>query len=217
MILESVLLPAPTSGIRNVAWNPRHFFSSRSTEDSSDSVEKYRNMFDHIVLVSPSAKTLKDNIFENLEHKFEHLDEEVFETLEDITEDAIETGEQTLIILDDVSSELRKNKSIERQLAQITKNRRHRNTSIICIGHNLIDFAPSLRKNASLIFLFRPKSRREVDLIINEFMMMDVGSARQLMKMVYQDKHDFMLIDMSLRRSGNFEFFRNFNKLELED
>jgi len=41
--------------------------------------------------------------------------------------------------------------------------------------------------------------------------------ADQIMKVAYQGRYDFLMIDASLRNSADFEFYRNFNKLEFEE
>lgn len=190
--------------------------SNRFSKDRKHKVS-YKNMFDKIIFVSPSAHTLKDSIFDNLpdDQMFSHLDEDVFETVEALTADNVENDTHTLLILDDVSTELRKNRFIEKELTQLAKNRRHLNLSIWIVNHRIYDSPPALRTNASMLFLFKPKSKKELEILVTEFMMMSNAQAHELLKHVFQGKHDFLLIDQSLRRSGNFEFFRNFNHLEI--
>jgi GTPase SAR1 family protein len=179
----------------------------------------YRKMFDNIVYVSPSSHTIQNNPLDNLpdDQKFKHLTEDVFEKVDELTEDAIEEDNHTLLILDDVSSELRKSKPLTTQLNMLSKNRRHKNLSIIIIGHKLIDYDPALRNNSSLIILFKPKNNKEMELVRTEFLNKSLNDMRDIMDYVYKTRHDFMIIDQSLRKSGNFEIFRNFNKLTIMD
>ena len=191
----------------------------KSTKKTKDKKHKksYRNMFNTVILVSPSAHTIKDSPLENVadDQKFNSLNEDVFDMVDSVTEDAIEDNEHTLLILDDVSSQLRL-KENEKLLNQLVKNRRHLNLSIWVIGHRVIDLSPALRSNANLIFLFKPKTNKEIETIQSEYMMMPKKEADELMRAAYKDRYDFLLIDTSLRSHSDFLFFRNFNQLKFE-
>jgi hypothetical protein len=191
----------------------------KSTKTTKDKKHKksYRNMFDNIILVSPSASTIKDSPLENIsdDQKFNSLNEDVFDMVDSVTEDGVEDNQHTLLILDDVSSQLRL-KENEKLLTQLVKNRRHLNLSIWVVGHRVIDLSPALRSNANLIFLFKPKTNKEIETIQSEYMMMPKKEADELMRAAYKDRYDFMLIDTSLRSGSEFLFFRNFNQLKFE-
>ena len=192
----------------------------KSTKTTKDKKHKksYRNMFDNIILVSPSASTIKDSPLENIsdDQKFNSLNEDVFDMVDSVTEDSVEDDKHTLLILDDVSSQLRL-KENEKLLTQLVKNRRHLNLSIWVVGHKVTDLSPALRSNANLIFLFKPKTTREIETIQSEYMMMPKKEADELMKAAYKDRYDFMLIDTSLRTGSEFLFFRNFNQLKFDE
>jgi len=170
------------------------------------------------VLVSPSAHTIKDSPLENLsdDQKFNSLNEDVFDMVMSLTDNAVEEGTHTLLILDDVSSQLR-TKENEKLLNQLVKNRRHLNASIWIVGHKVTDLSPALRSNANLIFLFKPKTLKEIDAIQSEYMLMSKQQADELMKAAYKDRYDFMLIDTSLRSGSDFLFYRNFNQLKFDE
>mgnify|MGYP003625437150 CR=1 FL=1 len=192
----------------------------KSTKITKDKKHKksYRNMFENIILVSPSAHTVKDSPLENLadDQKFNSISEDMFDLVDSMTEDAVEDDKHTLLILDDVSSQLRL-KENEKQLTQLVKNRRHLNLSIWVVTHKVTDAPPSLRSNANLIYLFKPKTLKEIDAIQSEFMMLPKLKADELMKASYKNRYDFMLIDTSLRSGSDFLYYRNFNQLIFED
>lgn len=191
--------------------------SNKTTKDKKHKMS-YRNMFDNIVFVSPSANTIKDSPLETIDdsQKFTQLNDEVFEMVEGLTEDGVEDEKHTLLILDDVSSQLRL-KENEKQLNQMIKNRRHMNLSIWIVGHKATDLSPSLRSNANMLFLFKAKSMKEKIAIQEEFMMMKKNDADAVMAAAYKTRFDFLLIDTSLRISADFLFYRNYNLLEFED
>ena len=192
----------------------------KSTKTTKDKKHKksYRNMFDTVILVSPSAHTIKDSPLENIadEQKFDSISEDMFDMVDSVTEDGVEEGTHTLLILDDVSSQLRL-KENEKQLTQLVKNRRHLNLSIWIVGHKVTDLSPALRSNANLLFIFKGKTNREIETIQSEYMMMPKKQADELMKAAYKNRYDFMLIDTSLRSGSDFVFYRNYNKLIFED
>jgi|TARA_R110000803_G_scaffold32664_6_gene71818 hypothetical protein len=192
----------------------------KSTKTTKDKKHKksYRNMFDNVILVSPSAHTVKDSPLENIsdDQKFNSISEDMFDLVDSMTEDAVEDDKHTLLILDDVSSQLRL-KENEKLLNQLVKNRRHLNLSIWVVTHKVTDAPPSLRSNANLIYLFKPKTNKEINTIQEEYMMMPKKEADELMKAAYKNRYDFMLIDTSLRSSSDFVFYRNYNQLIFED
>jgi len=192
----------------------------KSNKLSKDKKHKlsYSKMFNKIVFVSPSANTIKDSPLDKIadDQKFTELNEEVFDLIDDISDDAVDDNKFNLLILDDVSSQLR-TKENEKKLNQIIKNRRHKNLSVWIIGHRVNDFSPSLRSNANMIFCFSPKTRREIDTIQSEFMLMPTSEANEIFNATFKTRFDFLLIDTSLRQSADFRFFRNFNELVFED
>ena len=140
----------------------------------------------------------------------------MFGLVDSMTEDSIEENKHTLLILDDISSQLR-TKDNEKKLNQLIKNRRHLNLSIWIVTHKVTDAPPSLRSNANLIFLFKPKTTREIDTIQSEYMLMSKQRADEIMNAAYKDRYDFLLLDTSLRTGSEFRFFRNYNELIIEE
>jgi len=191
--------------------------SNKTTKDNKHK-KSYRNMFNNIILVSPSAHTIKDSPLENIsdDQKFDSISDEVFDLVELMTEDSVEENKHTLLILDDVSSQLRM-KENEKRLNQLIKNRRHLNLSIWIVTHKVTDASPALRSNANLIFLFKPKTTREINTIQEEYMMMSKSQAESLMNAAYKDRYDFLLLDTSLRTGSDFRYFRNYNELLIDE
>jgi len=191
--------------------------SNKTTKDKKHK-KSYRNAFDNIILVSPSAHTIKDSPLENIsdDQKFDSISEDMFDLIDSMTEDGVEENKHTLLILDDVSSQLRM-KENEKRLNQLIKNRRHLNLSIWIVTHKVTDASPALRSNANLIFLFKPKTTREINTIQEEYMMMSKSQAESLMNAAYKDRYDFLLLDTSLRTGSDFRYFRNYNELLIDE
>lgn len=190
--------------------------SKNSTKDGKYKLS-YRNMFNKVIFVSPSAATIKKSPLAKIadNQKFEELNYEVFDLLEEIGEDAVEEDKHNLLILDDVSSQLR-SKENEKILNQTIKNRRHKNLSVWIITHKVTDAAPSLRSNANMIVLFRPKTNKEKTAIQEEYMLLPKKEAEEIFDAAFKTRFDFLLIDASLREGADFKFYRNFNELQFE-
>lgn len=210
------LISGPSgSGKSNLLVN---LLTKGGTSECKKNMKSYKGMFDHIIMVSPSAHTIQNKLMDTIpsEQRYDSLTPEVFEKVEELTENAVEEDIHTLVVLDDVSSQLRR-KEVENELNQLVKNRRHINVSLIIISHKITDYGTSLRNNANLIFIFRPKSKREHDMITTEFMMRPANECKEILDHIYQGKYSFMLIDQSLRDSSQFEFYRNYDKLLIEN
>lgn len=190
-------------------------------KNSKKQKRSYRGCFDKIVFVSPSAHTIGNTEIQNLENKHTELDsiiiDEIIESIENNkNSDEYEDGynPQYLIIFDDVGVYLRNDKRLEAKINVLVANRRHYGISLFFLVQNIMQLPPPVRKNLSCLFLYKPKNQVEKELIRKEYVDANCYEFQQLLDYVYQDKHDFLLIDCSLRNSADIEFYRNFNKLE---
>ena len=180
--------------------------------------QSYINLFDDIVIVSPSRHTLAKDVFDDLpeEKKFDTLDSSVIDYIYELTNKNNEDDKHTLLILDDVSV-LLKNASITNDLISLANNRRHRNLSIIYITQIFNQSPPQLRKNLDLLMVFKPKTRQEQESLIKDYFIIPRSEVLELMKFVYREKFDFLTIDFTQRKRPDFVYFRNFNEIEKLD
>jgi hypothetical protein len=122
----------------------------------------FNRKFDKVYVFSPSLITMEDDPFELIpeEQKF---DEVTMENLDGVLEDMKDSGEKSLLILDDVIADIRgKGKgAIENKLQKIFFNRRHLcgaggSCSIIATSQTYNKIDPKLRKTASqLVFQYK--------------------------------------------------------------
>jgi GTPase SAR1 family protein len=180
----------------------------------------YNKVFDKIYVVSPTIgnESIKNDPFKALpedqiyrELTLDNLDE-IQENLEQNRSDEI----NSVLILDDVGSELKKSKAIEKKLISIIQNRRHLYTSIFILLQKFRDAPTGIRNNMSHFTSFRPKNMIERESIINEMFNFNKEQSNALMEYVFNDKHDFLFVDLSLRNSGQYQFYKNFNLLEIK-
>ena len=191
--------------------------------------QSFKNLFSNVVVVSPSLHTLKNNIFKDLadEKQYTQFTEEMLDNfyllLDKIKQDELDLAKQedrepepqyTLLILDDVASSLRKNKKLEQRFINLLQNRRHLGlggVSIISIVQSVVQVAPQHRNNLSHLITFRPKNKKEEERIYTEFVNQPQKFMDDFFNYFFQDKYDFMLIDLTLRDSANFLFYRKYN------
>lgn len=172
-------------------------------------------VYDHVIIVSPSLGTLKNNIFKDLDEnkKWDEFNDEMLNFVIDFTDKAVEENETTLLILDDVTQQLKKSNALQKKLGYLLQNRRHRSLSVWCLIQRLIDAPTVLRESITHLILFRPINRREIELVSNEYLPVQKNEIQNLLNFVYSEKYNFLLIDMSLRYDSNFLYYKNFDEI----
>jgi len=182
--------------------------------------QSLRRVFDDVVIVSPSLKSLANNIFEDLDEgkKFNKFSEEMLDGLDEILDRNEEEKEEdgkdrfTLVILDDVGSQLKKNgRKLEQRFSSLLQNRRHRNLSVITLTQKHRDMPLAVRNNLSHYVSFLPKNQQEKDAIYSEYVSAPKKFMNDFFNYFFQERFDTMFIDMS---NPPFVFYRNFNKVE---
>ena len=184
--------------------------------------QSLRKVFDSIVIVSPSLKSLANNIFKDLEEKkkYTKFDDAMLDGLEQILDEMKEKTEEdgdnyySLLILDDVGSQIKKDKRTEARFSSLVQNRRHvggGGLSIVSITQKHKDMPISIRSNLTHYISFEPKNNQEREAIYTEYVSLPKKHMNDFFDFFYQNKFDTMLIDMS---NPPFEFYRNFNKVQ---
>ena len=185
--------------------------------------QSLRKVFDSVIIVSPTLKSLANNIFEDLEDKkkFTKFDDAMLDGLEQILDEMKEKEEEdgdkyfTLLILDDVGSQIKNNKRTEARFSSIVQNRRHLGSgglSIISIVQKHKNMPISIRSNLTHYITFLPKNQLEKESIFTEYVSLPKKHMNDFFNFFFQNKFDNLLIDMS---SPPFKFYRNFNKVEI--
>ena len=176
--------------------------------------QSYKKVYHDVIIVSPSLKSFKNDIFEDVddEKKFEVLDRTTLEFIDSFTEMNADLGKNSLVILDDVGSSLRLPGN-ERYLALQTQKHRHRRTTWWVIAQKYRDLPTSLRANLSCLFLFRPVSLKELDAIYEELLPFNKKQLIPFINWVFDTKYNFMYIDMSLEKSNQPIYHKNFKKI----
>ena len=148
-------------------------------------------------------------------------DEFNFEFLNDISEfTTMAAGDcqNTLIILDDIGSQL-KNAGLERKFAQLCQTRRHRNLSIWLLMQRFTQIPKTIRASClTHIWIFRPQNQLELKQIFDEMLSgaIDKKQLLDFQKFVYDKKHNFLFVDMSLVHSNKFLFYKNYDLINFD-
>lgn len=177
--------------------------------------KNYNRKFDKVFIFSPSLITMKNDPFSEIpeEQKFQELDEEI---LQAVLDDIKDTGEKVLLIMDDVVNDITKNKHLQRLMNKILMNRRHLagengSVSVIITTQVYNKIPPPIRKNASHIILYHTKNRKEIDNLFDELILIPKKEFYEILKYVFQKKHDFMYLDTN--KDFDNMIHRNFNQL----
>ena len=197
-------------------------YSMMSAKKKKGVRQSYRKAFHHIYIVSPTMAndSIKNDPFKTLP-KNQIYRKLTLETLNELEEKVMkhrEDGEHSVIILDDVGSDLKKN-GVLQKLTQISYNRRHMFTSMFILLQKYRDCPTGMRANISHFATFKPKNRPEREAIVHELLPFKLNKSEQLLNYVFENdnKYSFLFVDMSLRETNKFKFYNNFNPLELQD
>jgi hypothetical protein len=194
------------------------------TQKKKDGVrQSYKGLFDKIYCVSPTIGTdsIKNDPFKIIPDNqvYRSLTLEALEKIDEATRDNRDDGKHSLVILDDVGSQMRSNKKIDDRLKGMIQNRRHQYTSYIILLQKFRDAGTGIRANISHFISFRPKNMVERDAICKELFAFNTAGCSQLMSYIFEDddKHVFLFVDMSSRTTNRFIYYKKFNKLDIKE
>jgi len=177
----------------------------------------FNRKFDKVYIFSPSLITMENDPFETIPsgQKFECAS---LENIQGVLATMKDSGEKSLLILDDCISEIRgKGRGeIEGLLEKIFFNRRHLcgaggSCSIIATSQTYNKISPKLRKTASQIVFYKNLHKRELDSIYDEMILIPKKEFYDVCQFIYKKKHDFMYIDTT--QQPHKMIHRNFNPL----
>jgi ABC-type dipeptide/oligopeptide/nickel transport system ATPase component len=198
-------------------------YSIMSKKHKKKRRQSYRKVFDKVYIISPTigGTSIKKDPFKSIPEgqKQTGLSLQGLEKLEEELYDNREDGVHSVVILDDVGSQLRKNAQIEKKLIQMLQNRRHVFTSYIALLQRFRDCPPGWRNNLSHFVSFRPKNQPEYEAITKELMPYDSKKNKQIMDHIFETDNNycFIFIDMSLKTTNKYLFYNCFNPLEITD
>ena len=185
--------------------------------------QSYRKVFDKIYIISPTmaSASMKNDPFKDIPKNqvYRSLTLEGLTKLEEVIEENREEGLNSVVILDDVGSQLKKSKAIEKKLTQLIQNRRHNYTSYFILIQKFRDLQTGVRNNMSHFLFYKPKTQPEKTAISDELFPFKKHKFDQLFNYVFEnsDNFSFMFVDMSLKKTNKFIFHNKFNPLQITD
>jgi len=174
----------------------------------------YRKCFHKIFLIIPpnSLESLKKSPLKNHPKSriFHELSVENLQKILDSASNSSSEGENTLIYVDDMGSDLRNNE-VQKLLKQIICNKRHLKISCLLNIQSFVSCPTSIRRNTNMFVMFKPRNKTEGNLIFDELIFIPPPQQEELYRTVFKDKFDFLL---GFPDTG--ELYRNFNLLDIE-
>lgn len=172
-----------------------------------------KKVFNKVFIFRPerSGASMKDDIFDKLpdEQKYYELNLENLENCMNQIE-AMESDENSCIIMDDVTSNL-KDKILEKKFRELVFNRRHLHTSIFFLVQTWKSIPRDIRKMFSNLFIFKC-SKAEINDVFDEVFETQKDKFVDIMKICYDKKHNFMFLNTDSGR-----VFKNWDELIFEE
>ena len=186
--------------------------------------KSYRKLFDKILICSPTlgvGSSLKKDPFRDLpeEQKWTSFNNQSMQEIMDAINENFENDENTVLILDDITAELRRNAHAEKQLTWLFMNRRHKRCSIFILVQKYKCIPTGIRANFSHFTFFRPKNNVEVEAICGELMPFHKKHWLEILNYVFDcdDQYAFLHIDCSFKKTNKVLYYNKWNQLIIED
>ena len=205
------LIGAPKSG-------KTHLLMSLLTNMNKNKLgQSYRKVFKNVIFVSPSAHNIKDKNLDKIKYKFDHVDFDILAQIEEIAIENKQEGEQTLVIFDDVSTQL-KHKSNLLKISQMCKNHRQFDLSMFILSQKFNDLPTAVRNCSRYFSIFTLDNGYEKKSIMEELPLKG-DQFEEVYNHIFNDdsdsRHNFLLIDMSRSIQNKIRYFKNFNELNI--
>lgn len=193
----------------------------KSQNDRKKGIRRsFKRIFDNVIVISPSLKTLKDDIYKGLKHKYTTFDEDTLEIINDVLDDAEESDDdedeppkKTLLIIDDCGSML-KGGLKEKMFNHLVKNRRHRHLSIICITQKFKDASTTHRSNLTHFIFFKPRNEMEMTSIYDEMIGQPRKYMHDIMNKLFDKRFNHVMVDFTQHHGQGFQYYLNFRPID---
>lgn len=185
--------------------------------------QSYRGVFDRVYVISPTIgkDSIKSDPFKTIpdDQIWRSLTKDGLDELDEMLDANREEGINSVVILDDVGSQLRKSAAIDKKLTSMIQNRRHQYTSYITLLQRFRDAGTGIRNNLSHFISFRPKNKPEMDAIANELFPYDNKKNMQILNHIFETTNNFsfIFVDMSLKKTNKYLFYSGFNPLVIDE
>lgn len=217
-----VILGARQSGKTNYCVDLLNKGKVKDKETNEIKQIGYKKIFNQIFVVSPSMHTIDSdkNPFKYLtdEWKSKEFSIDTLELFEELCKEKHEEAEENdqeppfiLLVLDDIGSQIRKNKPLETKFSEFIFNIRHRyRCSVIMLLQHSAQIPPAIKANITHLTTFKPKTKKERENILENWLEVEPKHLTQFFNHVFRKDRDTLFIDMT---TNNRKYYRNFNEL----
>jgi len=171
----------------------------------------YRKTHHHIIVLMPqnSISSLAKNPFNKLnpENIYNELNENTINAIYNKIDGFSEKEEKTLLFIDDMTADLKRNKIVENTLKRIIYNRRHLKTNVIITAQSYVNIPLDIRKCITNAILFKPP-KKEMELLFSELIESQKDKFQEVMNFTYDQKHNFLFVNIPSQR-----MFKNWDEL----
>ena len=104
---------------------------------------------------------------------------------------------------------------LKKHIMQLAFNRRHRRLSMITTVQSYKNLPVGLRTSASHLVLWRPVNQKELISVWEEVLgPIEKKDLNKFIDWVFDKKHNFLFVDMSLLFSSKFIFYKNWERIK---
>ena len=175
----------------------------------------YKKTHHHILILMPqnSINSLKKNPFKQLnpENFYEELNDSTINDIYDRVNEYSQENEKTLLFIDDMTADLKKSKSVIDTLKRLIYNRRHLKLNVIITAQSYVNIPLDVRKCITNCIMFKPP-KKEMELLFQELIENKKELFLDIMKIVYNDKHNFLFINVPTQ-----SMFKNWDELIIKE
>ena len=190
--------------------------------------QSYIGLFDKIIFFTPDINDFQNEDLSELPDVYNELTLENLEEAVAMAKELFDEGKQTLMIFDDVGSDLRKNKAVERKVAQMIMNHRHMGLSMIYCVQTYRSLSPDMRKCGRFLTIFSCDNLMERDAIFEDILIRK-DNYDPLYRFVFENRDDdnkkdelgrrlkhTLYVDKSKQRYNHIMYYKGFDEIKLK-
>lgn len=169
----------------------------------------YKKTHHHLIILIPSnsLNSMEKNPFKGIENIYHELTDETISEIYNKIDSYSQNGEKTLLLIDDMTADLKRTKHIQETMKRIVYNRRHLKTNLIITAQSYMNIPLDVRKNITNLILFKPP-KSELEAIFSELIESKKRMFEDIMKLTYDAKHNFLFVNIPSQR-----LFKNWDEL----
>ena len=165
----------------------------------------YKKKFENILLVMPtnSRGSIK-NFPEFPDNKqWDELNGESIDEIIDFLTQATLRKERTLLIMDDIASQLKSSRYVMERLKHLVFNRRHLKCFIDFTVQSYLTIPKDIRKNLTHCFIIGKPSKSEAEVLFQELFNFSKKDTMKLFENVFKKKHDYLFLSIESQKLFN--------------